>query len=368
MRKNNKLVVILALTAAMLLAGCGSSKSEDYAYAPAAAEKSYMGGNGEDFMSMEAEEAAYDSDDLYDTASAEQSAEMPAETNESMEATSSSRKLIKTVNLSAQTKEFDKMIGTITGRIEALGGYAESMEISGNDYNASYSSTRYANIVARIPTAKLDDFVNYVADNSNITSKHESTEDVTLEYTDVEAHRNSLRIEQERLNELLEDADSLETVIALEERLAEVRYELESYESRMRMIDNKVDYSTVYLYIDEVRDYTPVPEMQKSFGQRIAEGFQSGLAEAKEGLQDFLVDFVTFLPELIVALLIIAIFVFIIVMIVKGFIALARKSSAKRAIKKAEKTRANVQVANTESNVKSTEESQNQETEDNGTK
>ena len=62
--------------------------------------------------------------------------------------------------------------------------------------------------------------------------------------------KKSLEIEQERLWALLEKADSLDAVVALEARLSEIRYELESYTSQLRLYDNQVDYSTVSIYIE----------------------------------------------------------------------------------------------------------------------
>ncbi len=64
-----------------------------------------------------------------------------------------------------------------------------------------------------------------------MTSQSESAEDVTLQYTDTESRIASLKNEQERLNALLEKADTLENIFKLEERLTEVRYELENYQS-----------------------------------------------------------------------------------------------------------------------------------------
>mgnify|MGYP002226154573 CR=1 FL=1 len=83
---------------------------------------------------------------------------------------------------------------------------------------------------------------------------------MTLTYVDLQSHRDALQTEQERLLQLLEQAESIEDIITIEQRLSDVRYQLESMESQLRSYDNQVDYSTVYLYIDEVEVYTPVEE------------------------------------------------------------------------------------------------------------
>ena len=92
---------------------------------------------------------------------------------------------------------------------------------------------------------------------SNITYRQENVEDVTLDYVDVESRKKMLETEQQRLLELLETAESLDDILTIESRLTEVQYELDSKESQLRTYDNQIDYSTVYLDINEVVRYTP---------------------------------------------------------------------------------------------------------------
>ena len=54
------------------------------------------------------------------------------------------------------------------------------------------------------------------------------------------------RIEARRKG-LKEKADTLDAVIALEKRLSEIRYDLESMESQLRLYDNQVEYSILRL-------------------------------------------------------------------------------------------------------------------------
>ena len=86
--------------------------------------------------------------------------------------------------------------------------------------------------------------------------------------------------EQERLLSLLEQAETMEEIIALESRLTEVRYQLESMESQLRTMDNQVSYSTVYLSIEEVEHFTPPAE--KGTWERISTGFsENGVPRRK---------------------------------------------------------------------------------------
>lgn len=98
-------------------------------------------------------------------------------------------------------------------------------------------SSRCSNLTARIPENKLDAFLTEVSGQGNVTYKNESVQDVTLQYTDITSRKKTLQMEQDRLWELLEKAESIDAVIALESRLSEVRYQLESIESQLRTLE-----------------------------------------------------------------------------------------------------------------------------------
>ncbi len=297
----------VSIVAALLLAGCGSYSDKAATTEEVASADDY-------------------SDDVYAYAESSQMMDNSAESSTdagSLEESlvNENRKLIKSVNMNVETEEFDNLLTNVEQRITALGGYAETKEINGNgsyysDEDDYWSGNRSAYIVARIPSNKLDQFVNTVTEQSNVINKQESVDDVTLQYVDVESHRDSLKVEQERLNELLGEADNLESIIALEERLTEVRYELENFESQLRTMDNQVDYSTVTLNISEVERYTP--PVEKSAWNRMSTGFAESMYNVGNGLQNFAIGFVIALPYLLIFAILIAIVAGIVILIVKA--------------------------------------------------
>ena len=77
----------------------------------------------------------------------------------------------------------------------------------------------------------------------------------------------------------------MDSIIALEERLSDIRYELESYESQLRLYDNQIEYSQVTLNINEVKRYTEaVPE---SAGEQILKGLSDNGRRLAEGVKNF---------------------------------------------------------------------------------
>ena len=214
----------------------------------------------------------------------------------------SGQKLIRRVNIDAETEDLEALLAELTAQIGALDGYIENQELYNGSTQASYRH-RSANLTVRIPADKLDSFVQQVKGVSNVVSYNESQEDVTLTYVSTESRIKALETEQARLLELLAQAQNMSDLLEIEARLTDVRYELESVTSQLLVLANKVDYATVRLYISQVREYTEVEE--QTVWQRIATGFKSNLKDMGEGLVDFFVWVVTYSPQLVLAVVLI---------------------------------------------------------------
>ena len=207
------------------------------------------------------------------------------------------RKWVITVNMYTETNDLDTLTTELDEHIQNLGGYVEDQRI----YNGSaYANRRYrnANLTIRIPAADVDKFTQEVAGIANVVSKETSRDDITLKYVDTESRLTALRVEEERLLELLEKAETMADLLEIEARLTDVRYELENYGSRLRLYDNQVDYATIYLDIEEVQEYTPVAE--PTFWERITTGLSNSLDDLWESLQNLVVFLVSAAPFLLV--------------------------------------------------------------------
>ena len=312
-KRNGKILCITWMTVAALLAGCGSGKGADNtAYEPLV-ENSYATQGAYDKGAGE-----YYDDDIYSSAAvadeaveAEEAGAAPADAPQVQD---TSRKLIRNVNMNVETENFDELLATVESRVKALGGYIEdSSTYNGSSYYGNQK--RDANMTIRIPADKLDEFLSHVSSESNVISKSENVSDVTLQYVDMESHKEALLAEQESLLRLMEQAETVEDIITLESRLTDVRYQIESMESRLRAMDNQVTYSTVYLYVNEVTKLTPVKE--QTVWEKIATGFTESLYEVGDGILNFVIGIIINLPHLIIWAIVICIIVLIIKKIIK---------------------------------------------------
>ena len=266
------LVLLLLLG---MLTGCGAKNAMTEAAAPAAGAP----------MATEAamEEVLYDEagSGISNTATA-----MPE-----------NQKLIRTVYMDAQTTSMDGVMSWLENRVAELGGYFEQKSIrrSGSRDDGSYY--RYADMVIRVPAENLDGFLAQIGENAVVTSTREETENVTLQYVSTKSRVEALETEQKRLLELLEEAGNMEDLLTIEERLTDVRWELENYASQLRVLDNQVDYSTVYLNINEVDKPKVVTE--RTVWQKIGDGFAENTIDLWDGIVAVFVWLLSSMPFLI---------------------------------------------------------------------
>ena len=123
-------------------------------------------------------------------------------------------------------------------------------------------------------------------------------------------------------------------MIYIEDRLANVRYQIESMESQLRTYDNRVNYATIYLNISEVVEYTPVVYEEPTTWDRMKDGF----AEQLEDIADFFKNFAVWFVGHFIYLIFWAVVIFA---IVKWIIYMGSdKRAAKRAAKAASKQKA----------------------------
>ena len=243
-------------------------------------------------------------DDVYYDAPGEMDSELKTESG-SEASLPTDRKLIRTIRMEAETEDLTTLMDGLTARIAELGGYVEAKNLHNG---SAYSGYRRRNLsmTVRIPAEKADEFVARVGENANVVSSTETVDDVTLQYVDTESQVKALETEQARLIDLLAQAETLEDILKIEDRLTDVRYELERYASYLRTLDNQISYATIHLAITEVKEYTPVIQEEPSMWQRITEGFGRSIKNIGRDLKEFVIWVIVNSPYLVLWGLVIA--------------------------------------------------------------
>ncbi|HHT93989.1 MAG TPA: DUF4349 domain-containing protein [Clostridia bacterium] len=204
---------------------------------------------------------------------------------------STERKIIVKARYDIETEDLDKTVESFTKQVSELGGYIE------------YSSIRKdsADFTIRIPVGKLDTFVNFAKDSGRVTYSSQHGKDVTIEYYDTQAELNALRTQEERLLDLLEQAQSLDDILKLEEQLGTIRTKIEKLTTRLNQLNNLVNFATIEVSLEEV------DSMETGFGALLTKTFKSSINAALNLVKYAIVVLVWLLPFLIPVVVIIAI-------------------------------------------------------------
>ena len=222
----------------------------------------------------------------------------------------SPEKLIYSASATVETTEFDGTIEKLSALVEQYGGFVESSSVNGSNYytqSRGYSSTRCASYVIRVPSDKFSALMGSLSTLGNVPYSHTYTENITAQYYDTDARLTAYQVQEARLLEMMEAAKTVEDLIAIEEKLTELRYQIESLQSTLKNWDRQVAYSTLDLEIQEVIEYTP--ESRMSYGQELALALTNGLKRTGEFFKDLLLAIVGALPALVILAVVLAILI-----------------------------------------------------------
>jgi len=209
-------------------------------------------------------------------------------------------KIIWSAYAEVETQDLDATVAAVRELLERWGGFTESSAITGTDYYGSPGRGRSARFVLRIPREHFPGLTEALSTLGNIPYFESDAVNVTPAYRDTESRLRVLRIEEERLFAMLEKATTVEEMLSVEERLSELRYEIESLNSDLLGWDSLVNYSTVELYIREVAEYTQEVPVQRTYWQQLVDEFVYSMESVGDFFRDFLRLLVGALPVLAV--------------------------------------------------------------------
>lgn len=302
----------LALLLLTTATGCGAvsmNKNADMAVMTQVAETPMEAASEIDW-----EESADSATSTFATAATGESISL--ETQPSPEDGSYAEKIIYSGHVYLETTEFDKSVAALEQAVREYNGFVQDSSVDGSTRNNADGTTsvvsRWGYYTVRIPSERFDDFMAMTGQLGNVTSSGRTAENVTTQYTDYEARLDSLKTQEERLLDMLEKSEDLDSLIQLESRLSEVRYEIESIEQNLRNLDQRLSYSTVSLELREVEVYTPTATAQRNFDQKLGDALSDGWQSFARGLQNLTVGLAYLLPVLLLLAAVAAVIILIV--------------------------------------------------------
>ncbi len=228
------------------------------------------------------------------------------------------RKIIKSGEISLETKEFDKTVDAIISKTNFIGGYVESSNVTGRGVNQKGDLlNRRARFSLRVPDREFEDFILDINTIGSVTNSITRGNDITSQYFDTEARVKTLSIQEERLLEILQKAEKVEDIIQLEKELSRIRYEIESLTGTLKKWDNLVNYSTLEVSVYEVQEVTEVRENSQGLIARMRDGFRRSIKAVMDMFKGLLIFIASLVPFTII-ILPLGLFAFYILKYLKG--------------------------------------------------
>lgn len=229
-----------------------------------------------------------------------------------------SEKIIYSANAYVETTEYDESIKVLADMLAKYNGFIENSYEDGYEtYDYNNAGARYtlrnASYTIRIPSEHFNTFTDGLSAVGNVRNRSTDAVNVTEQYTDYESRLNAYRIQEERLLSMLEKADNIPDMITIESNLSDVRYNIEYITSNLRNLSNRVNYSSVYINLQEVQKYTPVVPINLTYWEQIGEGLKQTVA----AVGNFFKGLFRYIIVLSPVLLILAVVIVIVVLIVR---------------------------------------------------
>lgn len=181
------------------------------------------------------------------------------------------KKIIKTAYLSFEVANYEEARRKVDQVIADHKAYIVNESFQNTDYQKSN------NMSIRVPAVTFNALLEALPKLAKrVEYQNVDSQDVTEEFMDVETRlRNKRKVEQTYLK-LLGRTTSIDEILSIENKLGEIRAEIESAEGRLRYLNHQVSYSTISLHIFQRIEYKFVPEETPNFLQRLLKSLDGG--------------------------------------------------------------------------------------------
>jgi hypothetical protein len=213
-------------------------------------------------------------------------------------------KIIRTASYTLNTLQFEQDLEAVKALAAKYNGWVEYAGVSGDK---TQGDMRFANLTLRIPTQSLDSFEGGVTSIGRVTDSNVSATDVSESYSDTQMRLQTQKDKMDRLRALMNTTGELADLLAVENEIANTQYQIDSYESSLRGMDSRIDFTSIQVYLQEETAKDAASVKALTLGERILQGLKATWQAICEFAQDLAVFLVMILPVVIPAVLIVII-------------------------------------------------------------
>lgn len=152
-----------------------------------------------------------------------------------------SRLIIRTGDISVVVSDTDAALDQIAGMAESNGGWVVSSYIFQADENAKSGT-----ITIRVPAEGFQSALDAISAMAvEVQSLSTSGQDVTEEYVDLDARLGNLEATADRVRAFMDEAETVEEALAVNQELSRLEGEIEVIKGRMKYLSESSAFSTI---------------------------------------------------------------------------------------------------------------------------
>ncbi|MFD4023781.1 DUF4349 domain-containing protein [Streptomyces sp. NPDC058576] len=150
--------------------------------------------------------------------------------------------VIRTATLSVEVKSVPKAVAAARGVAEGAGGLvaSENTERLDDTYETSH-------LVLRVPQERFQEVLRELSGSGKLLSRASNAKDVTDQVVDVDSRISTQRASVARVRELMDKAEKINDVVALEGELSSRQSDLESLLAQQASLKDRTSLATITL-------------------------------------------------------------------------------------------------------------------------
>jgi len=242
--------------------------------------------------------------DMTFSESADEEASVTQQTADGGEA---SRQVIANANISLVVADTATALTGIEQVVSDLGGYVADMDLAKGGYDDS--EFLRGSITLRVPATSLEDALELLqALATDINYLNVNRQDVTDQYSDLDARLRNLRATETELLALLTEVrerpnSKVEDILAVHRSLTQIREEIETLQGRKNLLDNQIGFSAIWVELIPDSVFRPIVEEPWSASGPVRNALRA-LVATLQGLLTALIWAVLYLAPLLLVFLI----------------------------------------------------------------
>ncbi len=176
------------------------------------------------------------------------------------------RKLIKEGQIKFETSDISATRQIVFEAVKKCKAYISS------DQESTFSGSRKNTLIICVPAKNFDNLLQEATLGvEKFMVKTIKIKDVTEEFIDIEARLRTKKELEKRYITLLNRANNVKEVLAVEQQIGQLQADIESIEGRLKYLQNKVSFSTLNMEI-----YETFPTKTTGFASKFTTGFKDG--------------------------------------------------------------------------------------------